>query len=330
MHLHSFVSILRVSLGSYLERKYIAKETGHKAPFAAYTLLTFCLLSSSALCTWSLKYINYPTKVVFRSCKLLPTMAMATIINRKKFSNLEYVLAMAVCGGLVFFAAADWQLSPTFNPFGLMLVSLSVVADSILPNAQEALFDHGSSRLEVTLYSNIFTLAAMTVTTMISGDFFGFIGYLSRETHLIPFMMVYSMVAFIAISFFMQIVKRFGAVVGVLSATARKAMTLLLSFIIFPKDFSWYYVIGSILVLGGLMASSLVKIRKKNEELAKLPHRLAMEKPLRRLSIEKLEKLEKPLRRLSIEIMKGHSDMKVKENSNELESEREPMLNSRV
>jgi adenosine 3'-phospho 5'-phosphosulfate transporter B3 len=43
-------------------------------------------------------------------------------------------------------------------------------------------------------------------------------------------------------------------------------MTLILSFLLFPKPFSWFYVFGATLVLGGLMASSLFKIKKKKNQ----------------------------------------------------------------
>ena len=252
-----------VTLGSFIERTYVAKETERKAPLSAYPLLTLCLLTSSGLSNMSLNYINFPTKVVFRSCKLVPTMIIASIVNKRVFSSLEYVLAFAVCLGMILFAAADWQLTPTFHPIGLVLVSLSVVADSILPNAQESLFNCGSTRLEVTLFSNFFTLIAMTLSTLLSGDLLGFIGYIMGQRTLYLYMGVYTLISYIAVSFFMQIVKKFGAVTGVLAGTARKAMTLILSFVIFPKEFSWYYVFGASLVLGGLLASSLVKIQKK-------------------------------------------------------------------
>lgn len=213
-----------------------------------------------------LNYINFPTKVVFRSCKLLPTMIIATLINKRVFSCLEYLCGLAVCLGLVFFTAADWQLTPSFNPFGLILVSLSVIADSILPNLQEKLFANGSSRLEVTYFSNLFTLIAMTFTTLMSGDLLGLLRLASGDPSLTLYMLIYTMVAYVAISFFMQIVKRFGAVTGVLVATARKGMTLIISFLLFPKAFSWYYVVGATLVLGGLLSSSLVKLNKKSKK----------------------------------------------------------------
>mmetsp|Transcript_12755 Transcript_12755/g.19262 ORF Transcript_12755/g.19262 Transcript_12755/m.19262 type:complete len:345 (-) Transcript_12755:114-1148(-) len=261
-----YMEVLGVTTCSYIERKYIAKETRRKAPIESYPLLTLCLLSSSGLSNMALNYINFPTKVVFRSCKLIPTMVISTIINRRIFSSGEYVSALAVCIGLVVFAAAEWQNSPSFNPVGLLLVTLSVVADSILPNAQEQLFSKGSSRLEVTFFTNFFTLLAMTLSTLASGDLIGMMQYGQQNHALCLYMLVYTFVAYIAISAFMQVVKRFGGVTAVLLGTARKGMTLILSFLVFPKKFSWFYVLGAILVLGGLLSSSLIKQGKSKKQ----------------------------------------------------------------
>ena len=248
-----------------MERKYIAKETGRVAPLSAYPLLTFCLMSSSALSNLALNFVNFPTKVVFRSCKLIPTMVVASVIHRKVFTSKEYSCALAICTGLILFAAADWQLSPSFHPVGLTLVSLSVCADAILPNAQERLFRMGSSRLEVTLYTNIFTLMVMTVTTVISGDLVGIIQFARKQPMLRVYMCVYTFIAYIAISVHMTVVKRYGGVTAVLVATVRKALTLVVSFIVFPKKFSWLYVFGAGLVLGGLLVSSLAKIEERKK-----------------------------------------------------------------
>lgn len=191
-------------------------------------------------------------------------MIIASVVVKNRFSSLEYLCALCVCFGLVLFAAADWTLTPSFHPIGLAFVSLSVCADAVLPNAQERLFRMNSSRLEVTFYTNIFTLIAMTVTTYLSGDLSGFIFFARHNRELCHYVAIYTFVAYIAISFHMNVVQRFGGVSAVLLATGRKGMTLLLSFLLFPKTFSWLYVVGAILVLGGLSLSSIVKIREKN------------------------------------------------------------------
>ena len=77
------------------------------------------------------------------------------------------------------------------------------------------------------------------------------------------YLFVYTFISYIAITTFMLIVKKYGGVTAVLLGTARKAMTLILSFAFFPKAFSIYYVIGTVMVLGGLLAGSMKKIEKK-------------------------------------------------------------------
>jgi solute carrier family 35 (adenosine 3'-phospho 5'-phosphosulfate transporter), member B3 len=277
-----YFEVLGVAVCSYIERALVRNEHERLAPPSAYPLLTLLLLSSSALSNMSLSYINFPTKVVFRSCKLIPTMAVAGCLHNRKFTLLEYICALAACLGLCCFAAADsygitWGTTSTTDSastststaildrsLGLFLVSASVVADAILPNAQEKVFrTYKSSRLEVTLYTNIYTLAVMTLTTYLSGDLVGAVSQMMTNRILLYHYLIYTFIAYIAISFHMAVVKRYGGVAAVLVATGRKAMTLIVSFVLFPKRFTILYPIGAILVLGGLAVASLAKIHSK-------------------------------------------------------------------
>jgi adenosine 3'-phospho 5'-phosphosulfate transporter B3 len=177
-----WMEVLGVTLCSALERSslpFIGNGEGRRprmAPWQAYPPLTICLVMSSSLASLSLNYINFPTKVVFRSCKLLPTMIIAYMMgNANRFTYVEVGSAIAVCAGLITFAAGDWSLSnPKFHPFGLSLVSLSVFADAVLPNAQEKLFrTFDASKSEVMFFTNIYTLVVQTCSALLSGDFVG-------------------------------------------------------------------------------------------------------------------------------------------------------------
>jgi adenosine 3'-phospho 5'-phosphosulfate transporter B3 len=64
-----YLEVLGVAVCSYVERASQG-ETTRKAPWSAYFMLCFCLLISSAASNIALSYINYATKVVFRSCKV--------------------------------------------------------------------------------------------------------------------------------------------------------------------------------------------------------------------------------------------------------------------
>lgn len=163
------MEVLGVTLCSYLEL-VVSQENTRKSSITSYCLLCFFLLLSSAASNMSLNYINYPTKVVFRSCKLIPTLFIATCLNNKKVYWFEYVLGAFISIGMILFAAADMQSSPSFSFIGIFLVCASVVSDAFLPNFQERVFAQGSSRVEVTFYTNALCLGFMTVSLTASGD----------------------------------------------------------------------------------------------------------------------------------------------------------------
>ena len=249
-----------------------SSNTIRKAPLSVYPFLTMCLLSSSALSNLSLNYINFPTKVVFRSCKLLPTMVIATVLHphTQKFNMTEYICATIVCCGLICFGMAEFQTQPTFHPIGIILVSLSVFADAVLPNAQERVFvQYHAPRSEVTFYTNLFTLMIMTMTTLASGDLLNCFYFMYEHSKITIYIFIYTIISYIAISCHMNVVHMYGGVAAVLVATGRKAMTLIVSFLLFPKVYTIYYPIGTLLVLSGLTWASLSKVYSKSSSNGK-------------------------------------------------------------
>ena len=140
------------------------------------------------------------------------------------------------------------------NTAGIGLVCISVIADAFLPNFQERVFEHGSSRIEVTYFTNILCLTAMTVSFSITGEnfmrtcfcwtfavsqfvfnhtprnsnsfrttllllFYNFIGdlqtafsYALSNPHALTLMVIYTFLAYIAITFHMALVQEFGGI----------------------------------------------------------------------------------------------------------------------
>jgi len=230
-----YLEVLGVTVFTHIERTYTGAVLEKRvAPIKSYGLLTFLLMSSSSLSNISLNYINYPTKVVFRSCKLIPTMLLATLLNQKNFTRLEYLAAGSICVGLILYSFSDSQESAKWSPFGILLVILSICADSALPNTQESLFRMGATRSEVTYYTNVLVLASMTVTVMGSGDLMGVVRFVGERPGVIPYLGLYIGVSYLAITTHMNSIRVFSAVPTVLLGTARKAMTIVVSFLVFP------------------------------------------------------------------------------------------------
>lgn len=231
---------------------------------SSYMQLTCCLLGSSYLSTVGLDYINYPTKVVFRSCKLIPTMAVALVMNKERFSLTDITCAVAICVGLALFALADMtSVSKVSTVFGMALQASSTVADAFLPNLQQALFKQGASTLEVTYYTNLYVFIIMTLMGGGSGHIQGAWSFVRTNATNGIVLVFYSVVAYWAINFHIRVVQRYGSVVAVLVGNLRKAGTIALSFLVFPKPFSWFYVVGTLLVFGGLTITAYVKDLKR-------------------------------------------------------------------
>ena len=90
------------------------------------------------------------------------------------------------------------------------MVSVSVIADAFLPNFQEKVFEHGSSRVEVTFFTNILCLIAMTLAFTLTGDLQDAISYTAGSKNALGLMVIYTFLAYIAITFHMALVQEFG------------------------------------------------------------------------------------------------------------------------
>lgn len=262
-----YLEVLGVAVCAGVERRMLG-ETIRKAPWSSYGLLCIFLLISSATSNIALGYINYPTKVVFRSCKLIPTMIIAMVYNKKRVRSSEFFFGTLISLGMILFATADFNVSPNFDFVGIILVCVSVIADAFLPNYQERVFSHGSSRIEVTYYTNVLCLAGMTVFFTLSGDLQKAFGYAFANPHALMIMTLYTIVAYIAITFHMTLVKEYGGITTVLVGNTRKALTIVASFLLFPKPGSWLYVAGGVLVFGSLCGNAYLKEVQKSEGYA--------------------------------------------------------------
>lgn len=83
-----------------------------------YLLLGLILLGSMGFSNASLGYLNYPTQVIFKCCKLIPVMIGGVLVQQKVYKIIDIVAASCMCAGLILFTLADNKVSPDFNLLG--------------------------------------------------------------------------------------------------------------------------------------------------------------------------------------------------------------------
>ena len=82
-----------------------------KVPFRNYIFLSLATVGTMGFSNVSLQYLNYPTQVVFKSCKLIPVMIGGVIIQKKSYDFIEILSTCMMCCGLCLFILADTEVN---------------------------------------------------------------------------------------------------------------------------------------------------------------------------------------------------------------------------
>lgn len=108
-----------------------------RIPLSTYGAIAFYTVGTMACSNSSVGYLNYPTQVIFKSCKLIPVLIGGILIqgkesrsaffrlltevnfvSGKRYGWIDVLAAICMSVGLILFTLADNQVSPNFNVKG--------------------------------------------------------------------------------------------------------------------------------------------------------------------------------------------------------------------
>ncbi|KAL4592860.1 hypothetical protein LXL04_005867 [Taraxacum kok-saghyz] len=230
-------------------------------PWKMYVKLSAVLMGSHGLTKGSLAYLNYPAQLMFKSTKVLPVMVMGAFIPglRRKYPLREYFSAVLLVVGLILFTLADASSSPNFSIIGVIMVSGALVMDSFLGNLQEAIFtiNRDTSQMEMLFCSTVVGTPFLIPPMVLTGELFRAWNACFEHPYVYGVLVFEAMATFVGQVSVLSLIALFGAATTALVTTARKAVTLLLSYIIFTKPMSEQHVAGLILITAGIMMKML-------------------------------------------------------------------------
>ncbi|GMI95781.1 UDP-galactose transporter 2 [Hibiscus trionum] len=244
-----FVYLFLIYLQGFTPKKMVN-------PWKTYVKLSAVLMGSHGLTKGSLAFLNYPAQLMFKSTKVLPVMVMGAFIPglRRKYPVHEYVSAILLVLGLILFTLADAQTSPNFSVIGVMMVMGALIMDAFIGNLQEAIFtiNPETTQMEMLFCSTVVGLPLLVPPMVLTGEVFK--AWNSCSEHLY----VYGVLVFEAIATFigqvsvLSLIAIFGAATTAMVTTARKAVTLLLSYMIFTKPLTQQHRTGLLLIAMGI------------------------------------------------------------------------------
>lgn len=261
------------------------------APYVRLSLLVF---GATALATRSLRYVAYPTKVVFKSAKLVPTMIVSTFVHRggsegssstssssPKYGPWDYFSAVLLCLG-----TAGYSLRPgnggdsdddgrRDSLYGVALLTVSVFCDALVPNLQQRLMATGGagagslSAAAVMLNVNAVGFAGLSACMALDGSLITVARTAIAHPLLSRDLVLIGMGLSAAVLAYTRLIRASGSVAAVVVATSRKVVTVALSYVVFPnKPFTSTHVVSGLLVLAGASTNVFCRHRKQRRRRA--------------------------------------------------------------
>ncbi|RZC72819.1 hypothetical protein C5167_048303 [Papaver somniferum] len=230
-------------------------------PWKTYWKLSAVLMGSHGLTKGSLAWLNYPAQLMFKSTKVLPVMIMGAFIPglRRKYPPHEYIAAILLVIGLIMFTLADANTSPNFSMLGVIMVSGALIMDAFLGNLQEAIFTMNpeTSQTEMLFCSTVVGLPFLIPPMLLTGEIFKAWNACYEHPYVYGVLVFEAMATFIGQVSVLSLIAIFGAATTAMITTARKAVTLLLSYLIFTKPLTEQHGTGLILIAMGIVLKML-------------------------------------------------------------------------
>ncbi|KAK4389350.1 UDP-galactose/UDP-glucose transporter 2 [Sesamum angolense] len=237
-------------------------------PWKTYVKLSAVLMGSHGLTKGSLAYLNYPAQIMFKSTKVLPVMVMGAFIPglRRKYPLHEYISAMLLVVGLILFTLADANTSPNFNVIGVVMIVGALVMDSFLGNLQEAIFTMNpeTTQMEMLFCSTVVGLPFLLMPMILTGELFRAWSSCSEHPYVYGVLVFEAMATFVGQVSVLSLIALFGAATTAMVTTARKAVTLLLSYLIFTKPLTGQHGSGLLLIAMGIILKLVLESKPPN------------------------------------------------------------------
>lgn len=251
-----------------IDRKKVRPDCRkRRGPIKYHLYVGFFCIAGFSLSNYSMQLLNFPTWLLFKSARVLVTMLGGVFINGKRYGPYEYSGVFCIFLGLVVFSWGDWKVLPSFNLPGILLVVLALIMNSAQDNFQEkGMRKYNVTENEMVIYSYGTGALMLAPYLLISGELFQGIHFVMENPIGFAQIIFSGFLAYVGVVLVLALLRQTSALVAVITTSCRKALSIILSFIVFSKPFSMNYVYGTVLVFSGVFLNFYGK-RKRPKEM---------------------------------------------------------------
>ncbi|XP_050715601.1 adenosine 3'-phospho 5'-phosphosulfate transporter 1-like isoform X2 [Eriocheir sinensis] len=244
------------------------RQPRHTAPIYKYSYCSFSNIMSSWCQYEALKYVTFPTQVLAKASKIIPTMIMGKIIASKKYEYYEYVTALLISFGMTMFLLGSTEAhgtsSSTTTLSGVIILVGYMSFDAFTSNWQGELFNqHKMSSVQMMCGVNLFSCLFTTTSLMQQGTFSVSLQFMLTYPGFFWDSLILSVCSATGQLFIYYTISVFGPVVFIIIMTIRQGLAILLSCIIYSHPVTLMGLLGILLVFTAIFLRLYCSYRLK-------------------------------------------------------------------
>lgn len=231
---------------------FFTRQPRHRCPLYKYVFCSFSNIMSSWCQYEALKYVAFPHQVLAKATKTIPVMIMGKIVSKMKYEYYEYVTAVILSLGMLFFmvdTGNDRSDSTVTTLSGVFLLCSYIGFDSFTANWQGSLFKRYEMKpLQMMCFVNLFSCIFTAVSLLQQGGFLTSASFMIQFPSFIIDVVVLSFCSALGQLFIFNTVSTFGPLVFVIISTIRQGFSVLLSCLIYGHQVHALGILGLTLV----------------------------------------------------------------------------------
>lgn len=233
----------------------------------AYVAAMFCS-------NFALQYINYPTQVLGKSCKMIPTMLSGVILYGKRYSTRQYIEVLAITAGLASFLLNKTKKNSGgggedegTNLTGVALILASLVLDGLVSPSQEAFKSKNTvNKEQMMMFTNASAVVFATGMLVVTGQGAEGIAFLQHYPGIVPDILYFSIASAFGQLFIFFMIAQFDALTTVTVTTTRKFFTMLVTVFVNGHEVNQTQWLSVAAVFGGIASNAISKSAKTKKD----------------------------------------------------------------
>jgi adenosine 3'-phospho 5'-phosphosulfate transporter B2 len=224
---------------------------------------------SNMLSSWcqyeALRYVSFPTQMLFKCFKLAPIMLMGKFIGNKSYPAEDYAVALMIGFGIAVFMISTEDMNFGLDSVGapetwsgtlcgIMLLGFFLIFDSFTGQWQSRMF-HKHEDLtpaHMMLLVNTFSLIFSFITLVHTKEIGPFMEFVVNHPEMHMHVVIFSIGNTIGQIFIFQTIRSFGAVVFAIVMNTRTILSILFSCVIYSHTVNSQGLFGLFIVFASV------------------------------------------------------------------------------